>query len=80
MKNIDGEMAYPHPIHKNALPHCDVFLDNGYTKEEMKLVNETQKILMSSGSKPAPRLPPTDHPQGVGGGFIEFHWFSMKIQ
>jgi aspartate-semialdehyde dehydrogenase len=38
-------MAYPHPIHKNALPHCDVFLDNGYTKEEMKLVNETQKIL-----------------------------------
>ena len=45
MKNIDGEMAYPHPIHKNALPHCDVFLDNGYTKEEMKLVNETQKIL-----------------------------------
>jgi aspartate-semialdehyde dehydrogenase len=45
MKNIEGEMAYPHPIHKNALPHCDVFLDNGYTKEEMKLVNETQKIL-----------------------------------
>ncbi len=45
MKNIDGEMAYPHPIHKNALPHCDVFLENGYTKEEMKLVNETQKIL-----------------------------------
>ena len=45
MKNIDGDMAYPHPIHKNALPHCDVFLDNGYTKEEMKLVNETQKIL-----------------------------------
>ncbi|RZS99514.1 aspartate-semialdehyde dehydrogenase [Aquimarina brevivitae] len=40
-----GEMAYPYPIHKNAIPHCDVFLDNGYTKEEMKLVNETQKIL-----------------------------------
>jgi aspartate-semialdehyde dehydrogenase len=38
-------MAYPHPIHKNALPHCDVFEDNGYTKEEMKLVRETQKIL-----------------------------------
>jgi aspartate-semialdehyde dehydrogenase len=40
-----GEMAYPYPIHENALPHCDVFLDNGYTKEEMKLVNETHKIL-----------------------------------
>ena len=42
---IDGEKAYPHDIHRNALPHCDVFLDNGYTKEEMKLVNETHKIL-----------------------------------
>ena len=40
-----GEMAYPHPIFENCLPHCDVFLDNDYTKEEMKLVNETQKIL-----------------------------------
>ena len=40
-----GEMAYPHPIHKNALPQCDVFLENDYTKEEMKLVNETHKIL-----------------------------------
>lgn len=40
-----GEMAYPYPIHKNALPHCDVFQDNGYTKEEMKLTNETKKIL-----------------------------------
>ncbi|WHT40593.1 aspartate-semialdehyde dehydrogenase [Myroides sp. mNGS23_01] len=40
-----GEMAYPYPIHRNALPHCDVFEDNGYTKEEMKLVNETKKIL-----------------------------------
>ena len=44
-KNENGEMAYPYPIHKNAIPHCDVFLDNGYTKEEMKLVNETKKIL-----------------------------------
>jgi aspartate-semialdehyde dehydrogenase len=42
---IDGEKVYPHPIHRNALPHCDVFMDNGYTKEEMKLVNETHKIL-----------------------------------
>ncbi|WP_179353173.1 aspartate-semialdehyde dehydrogenase [Winogradskyella vidalii] len=41
----EGAMAYPYPIHKNAIPHCDVFEDNGYTKEEMKLVNETQKIL-----------------------------------
>lgn len=40
-----GEMAYPYPIHRNALPHCDDFQDNGYTKEEMKLVNETHKIL-----------------------------------
>ncbi|MEE9349722.1 MAG: aspartate-semialdehyde dehydrogenase [Flavobacteriaceae bacterium] len=43
--NIEGDMAYPYPIHKNAIPHCDVFEDNGYTKEEMKLVRETQKIL-----------------------------------
>ncbi|MCH4822397.1 aspartate-semialdehyde dehydrogenase [Gramella lutea] len=41
----NGEMAYPYPIHRNALPHCDVFQDNGYTKEEMKLTNETKKIL-----------------------------------
>ncbi len=40
-----GEMAYPYPIHKNAIPHCDVFTENGYTKEEMKLTNETKKIL-----------------------------------
>jgi aspartate-semialdehyde dehydrogenase len=39
-----GEMAYPHPIDRNCLPHCDVFLENGYTKEEMKMVNETRKI------------------------------------
>ncbi len=40
-----GAMAYPYPIHKNAIPHCDVFLENNYTKEEMKLVHETHKIL-----------------------------------
>lgn len=45
MKGENGEMAYPYPIHMNALPHCDVFEENGYTKEEMKLVRETQKIL-----------------------------------
>ncbi len=44
-KGENGEMAYPYPIHRNAIPHCDVFMDNGYTKEEMKLVNETHKIL-----------------------------------
>jgi aspartate-semialdehyde dehydrogenase len=41
---IDGEMAYPYPIGRNALPHCDEFLENGYTKEEMKLAREPQKI------------------------------------
>ncbi len=41
---IKGEMAYPYPIGRNALPHCDVFEANGYTKEEMKLAREPQKI------------------------------------
>lgn len=41
----EGEKAYPHPIDRNCLPHCDVFLENAYTKEEMKMVNETRKIL-----------------------------------
>ncbi|MCF6306592.1 MAG: aspartate-semialdehyde dehydrogenase [Flavobacteriaceae bacterium] len=45
IKGIKDEMAYPYPIHKNALPHCDVFEANGYTKEEMKLAREPQKIL-----------------------------------
>lgn len=40
-----GDMAYPYQIDRNCLPHCDVFLENGYTKEEMKLTNETKKIL-----------------------------------
>ena len=43
--NIEGEMAYNYQIHQNAIPHCDDFLKNGYTKEEMKLSNETNKIL-----------------------------------
>ena len=42
---IEGEMAYPHKIGRNAIPHCDVFLENGYTKEETKLVKEPKKIL-----------------------------------
>ncbi|HEX7414592.1 MAG TPA: aspartate-semialdehyde dehydrogenase [Bacteroidia bacterium] len=44
-KGISGEMAYKYPIDLNAIPQIDVFLDNGYTKEEMKMVNETKKIL-----------------------------------
>jgi aspartate-semialdehyde dehydrogenase len=39
------DRAYPHQIYRNCIPQCDVFLDNGYTKEEMKMVNETRKIL-----------------------------------
>ncbi len=55
IKQLEGELAgekvemvYPYPIHENCLPHCDDFLDNGYTKEEMKLTNETKKILDES--------------------------------
>lgn len=43
--NVKGEMAYAYTIDMNAIPHIDVFLDNGYTKEEMKMVNETKKIM-----------------------------------
>lgn len=42
---VEAARVYPHPIDMNALPHIDSFLDNGYTKEEMKMVNETRKIL-----------------------------------
>jgi len=45
MAGHDTTNAYPHPIAGNCLPHIDVFLDNGYTKEEMKMINETHKIL-----------------------------------
>ena len=45
INGVQSEMAYPYPIHKNALPHCDDFEVNGYTKEEMKLAREPQKIL-----------------------------------
>ena len=57
---IDGEMAYPYPIGRNALPHCDVFEENGYTKEEMKLAREPQKIMNDrtfSVSATAVRIP-----------------------
>ena len=59
---IKAEMVYPHPIGRNALPHCDVFLENGYTKEEMKLVKEPKKILRDdtfSVTATAVRIPTT---------------------
>jgi len=46
-----NEMAYHHPIYENCIPHCDIFLDNDYTKEEMKLVHETRKILQAPDIK-----------------------------
>lgn len=60
LAGIKGEMAYPYPINRNALPHCDVFEENGYTKEEMKLAREPQKILADktfSISATAVRIP-----------------------
>ena len=69
-----GEMAYPYPIHRNALPHCDVFEDNGYTKEEMKLAREPQKILDDrtfSISATAVRIPTAGgHSEAVNVEFI----------
>ena len=59
-EGIKGQMAYPYPIHENALPHCDVFEDNGYTKEEMKLARETKKIMQDDSievSATAVRVP-----------------------
>ena len=71
---IKGEMAYPYPIHKNALPHCDVFEDNGYTKEEMKLAREPQKILGDlsfSVTATAVRIPTTGgHSEAVNVEFL----------
>ncbi|WP_179348535.1 aspartate-semialdehyde dehydrogenase [Winogradskyella pacifica] len=71
---IKGEMAYPYPIHKNAIPHCDVFEENGYTKEEMKLVNETQKILNDKSiavTATAVRIPTAGgHSEAIN---VEFH-------
>tara|TARA_B110000483_G_scaffold240962_1_gene322764 strand:- start:8001 stop:8990 length:990 start_codon:yes stop_codon:yes gene_type:complete len=48
---VEGDMVYPHKIDMNCLPHCDVFMDNGYTKEEMKIMNETKKILSDDSIK-----------------------------
>jgi aspartate-semialdehyde dehydrogenase len=73
-KEIKGEMAYPYPIHENALPHCDIFEDNGYTKEEMKLARETKKIMGDDNiavSATAVRVPVKGgHSESVN---IEFH-------
>lgn len=63
----EGEMAYPYPIDKNCLPHCDDFTENGYTKEEMKLVNETRKIL----DEPQMSISPTAVRIPVVGGHSE---------
>lgn len=71
---IDGEMAYPHKIGRNALPHCDIFLENGYTKEEMKLVKEPKKILRDdsfSVTATAVRIPTAGgHSEAVN---VQFH-------
>ncbi len=50
-KNVQGEMAYKYPIDLNVIPQIDVFLDNGYTKEEMKMVKETNKIMQDDSIK-----------------------------
>jgi len=50
-KGIAGEMAYAYPIDLNVIPQIDVFTENGYTKEEMKMVNETKKIMGDAGIK-----------------------------
>jgi aspartate-semialdehyde dehydrogenase len=50
-KGVQGEMAYKYPIDLNAIPQIDVFLDNGYTKEEMKMVHETKKIMRDESIK-----------------------------
>ena len=71
---LNGDSAYPHPIFENCLPHCDVFFDNGYTKEELKLVNETKKILRDDSLKitaTAVRVPVNGgHSESVN---VEFH-------
>ncbi|RMA66064.1 aspartate-semialdehyde dehydrogenase [Ulvibacter antarcticus] len=74
MAGIGGEMAYPYPIHRNAIPHCDVFEANGYTKEEMKLAREPQKILDDrtfSVSATAVRIPTAGgHSEAVNVEFL----------
>ncbi len=75
LQGLKGEMAYPYPIARNALPHCDVFLENGYTKEEMKLAREPQKILDDrsfSVSATAVRIPTAGgHSESVNVAFLK---------
>jgi aspartate-semialdehyde dehydrogenase len=72
---IKGAMAYPYQIHRNAIPHCDVFENNGYTKEEMKLAREPQKILDDSSfsiSATAVRIPTSGgHSEAVNVEFLK---------
>lgn len=69
------EMAYPYPIFENCLPHCDIFLENDYTKEEMKLVHETRKILSAPDIKitaTAVRVPVNGgHSESVNVEFVQ---------
>lgn len=71
---IEGPMAYPYQIHRNVIPHCDSFEDNGYTKEEMKLALEPQKILNDSNfsvSATAVRVPTSGgHSESINVEFI----------
>jgi aspartate-semialdehyde dehydrogenase len=64
---VEGEMAYPYQIDMNCLPHIDAFLDNDYTKEEIKMVNETRKILRA----PQIMVSPTCVRVAVRGGHSE---------
>lgn len=70
----NGEAVYPHKIDMNALPHIDMFMENGYTKEEMKMVNETRKILQDESiaiTATAVRLPVMGgHSESLN---VEFH-------
>jgi aspartate-semialdehyde dehydrogenase len=74
-KGIEGPRVYPHPIDKNCIPHCDVFVEDGYTKEEMKLVHETRKILGDKKMKitaTAVRVPVTGgHSESVNVQFMK---------
>jgi aspartate-semialdehyde dehydrogenase len=82
-RNTPGQtrsMAYPYPIDMNCIPHCDEFLENDYTKEEMKLVNESRKIL----NEPELRITATAVRVPVKGGHSEsvnasfFHPFTIE--
>ena len=84
MSGKKGEMTYPYPIHKNALPHCDVFEENGYTKEELKLTNETKKILNDKDiavTATAVRIPVSGgHSEAVNVEFEnDFHLKEVKL-